>query len=159
MMLLKSSNFIFVLICFLGLQACSKSLLVKNVDYSQRIESVLQPDSNGVVNDVRYGITYSIMPIQYEEFNDSSSVLISEVRMIRNNQGFYFITANKFKHVYVMEPKKGYLMLDKKILVKEDGLKYPALNARSTNIQLIEQAGNTNLILNQKGIKEVEEQS
>ena len=58
-----------------------------------------------------------------------------------------------------MEPKRGSLILEKKILVKEDGLSFPALNARKSNIQLVELSGDTKVLLNQNGITKMEKQS
>ncbi len=152
MTILKKSTLAFVLLSTFFLQACNKSLVVKNVNYAQQIESVLIPDSEGNVTDLRHGLSYSILPFQFEEFNDSSSVMISEVRMIRNHQGYYFITADKFKHVYVMAPKRGEFKLEKKILVDADGLLSPAFNWRDPVVQLIDETNNVAILLNENGI-------
>ena len=147
---LQKTSLAFVVLGVLFLQACNKSLVVKNVNYAQQIESVLIPDAEGNVTDIR--LSYSILPFQYEEFEDTTSVQVSEVRMIRNNQGYYFITADKFKHVYVMAPKKGELKLEKKILVDEEGLYSPAFNWREPVVQLIDDSNNMVILLNEKGI-------
>ncbi|MFV1885508.1 MAG: hypothetical protein ACMZ7B_13545 [Balneola sp.] len=152
MTILRKSTLAFVLLTTFFLQACNKSLVVKNVNYAQQIESVLIPDENGNITDVRYGLSYSILPFQYEEFRDTTSVMVSEVRMIRNHQGYYFITADKFKHVYVMSPKRGELKLEKKILVDEDGLLSPAFNWREPVVQLIDNSNDMVILLNEKGI-------
>jgi len=141
----------FVVIGVLFIQACTKSLVIKNVDYAQKIESVLTPDSDGNISDIRYGISFSILPFQFEEFKDSSSVQISEIRMIRNNLGYYFITAESFKNVYVMAPNKGELKLEKKIQVNENGLYSPVFNLRVSVVELIENSKNI-ILLNEKGI-------
>ncbi|MEQ9266052.1 MAG: hypothetical protein RLN81_12560 [Balneolaceae bacterium] len=148
----------FLLISFGFLQACNKSFVVKNVNYAQHIESVLTPDSNGVVEDVRYGLSYSILPFQFEEFQDSSKVMISEVRMMRNSDGFYFITADRFKNVYVMKPQKGELKLEKKILVSESGLASPVFNWRKPVVQLIDKVSAETYLLNEKGIYIIKEE-
>ncbi len=140
-----------VVLGVLFLQACNKSLVIKNVNYAQKIESVLIPDSEGKVSDIRYGISFSILPFQFEEFKDSSSVQISEIRIIRNNLGYYFITADNFKNVYVMTPKKGQLKLEKKIQVNENGLFSPVFNWRVYAVELIENSNNV-ILLNEKGI-------
>ncbi len=140
-----------VVLGVLFLQACNKSLVIKNVNYAQKIESVLIPDSKGKVSDIRYGISFSILPFQFEEFKDSSSVQISEIRMIRNNLGYYFITADNFKNVYVMTPIKGQLKLEKKIQVNENGLFSPVFNWRVSEVELIENSNNV-ILLNEKGI-------
>ncbi|GAB5408843.1 MAG: hypothetical protein BalsKO_12080 [Balneolaceae bacterium] len=148
----QKTTLAFVVLGIFFLQACNKSLVVKNVNYAQQIESVLIPDSDGTVTDVRHGISYSILPFQYEEFQDSSTIQLTEVRMIRNDQGFYFITADKFKHVYVMAPKKGELKLLKKIFVDEAGLYSPAFNWRESVVQLINNSTEVVILLNEKGI-------
>ena len=141
---------LFVLVV-LFLHACNKSLVIKNVNYAQLIESVLIPDSEGKISDIRYGISFSILPLQFEEFKDSSSVKITEIRMIRNNLGYYFITADSFKNVYVMAPNNGLLKLEKKILVNENGLFSPVFNWRFSAVELIENTDNV-ILLNEKGI-------
>lgn len=141
--------FLAILIITVG---CNNSLVVKNVDYSHPIETVLQPDEQGNVHDIRHGLSYSILPFQYEEFQDSSSVSVSEVRMIRNAEGYYFITANNFRHVYVMKPGKGELELKRKILITENGLEAPAFNWRAPIVQLLDQSTKQVYLLNDKGI-------
>ncbi len=144
---------LFVLVAgALVFQGCNKSLVVKNVNYAQQLETVLVPDSNGDVKDVRHGISYSILPFQFEEFQDTSSVQVTEVRMIRNSDGYYFITADRFKHVYVMAPKQGELKLKKKILVDEQGLLSPAFNWRVPNVQLVNRQTNEVFLMDEEGL-------
>ena len=102
----------FVLVLFFG-TAC-KTFVVKNVNYAQQVESVLTPDEQGEVKDTRYGVAFNILPFQFQELNDSSSVMVDKVRLIRNSKGFYFITADGFSSVYVMEPIKSGLKLKEK---------------------------------------------
>ncbi len=128
---------VLIAISALLFSGCNKAIVIKNVNYTQQVESVLTPNNMGEVSDVRYGISYSILPLQYQEFRDSSIVLVDEVRMIRNANGFYFITADGFKHVYVASPGNGEFKIVKKILVSEDGLEDPALNWRNPAVQLI----------------------
>ena len=52
------------------------------------------------------------------------------IRVIRNRQGHYFVTAPLFKHVYVFSPGVERLKLSRKILVDADGMKRPAFNQR-----------------------------
>ena len=85
---------LFVFMAVLLFASACKTFEVKNVNYAQQVESVLTPTDNGDVTDSRYGIAFNILPFQYEEMKDSSSVLVDEVRLIRNQNGFYFITAD-----------------------------------------------------------------
>jgi len=153
----KFSLFVFAAV-FLFTSAC-KTFEVQNVNYAQQVESVLEPSQNGQVTDSRYGISFNILPFQYQEMEDSSSVLINEVRLIRNQNGYYFITANGFSNVYVMEPIENGLKLKEKIKISESGLIKPAFNLRSPFVQLIDTETSETYTLNEKGIKKAEKQS
>lgn len=116
---------------------CKQSMVISKVDYSQSIESVLTPNEEGIVKDVKHGLTFNTKPLQYVETKDTSSVTIEEVRYIRGQKGYYYITAQNFKNVYVMSPDKGQLVLEQKLAVSENGLEKPAFNQRSSYVQLI----------------------
>ncbi|MDZ7806869.1 MAG: hypothetical protein U5K71_07115 [Gracilimonas sp.] len=140
--------------------ACN-SFVVENVDYSQQLESVLVPDENGNVTDVRHGISFNVNALKEQEFGASDSTKqIREIRLIRNADGFYFITANQFTNVYVMEPGKGSLKLKNKIKVSESPLEDPAFNLRTSGVQLVMRDTNEVVEMNERGIlKNKEEQS
>ncbi|NIT61251.1 MAG: hypothetical protein GWN00_35120, partial [Aliifodinibius sp.] len=99
------------------LTGCKQSMVISKVDYSQSIESVLQPDDEGTVTDPQHGITFNIKPIQYAETQDTSSVTTNQVRYIRGQEGYYYITAPDYKNVYVMAPEKGKLVLKETLKV------------------------------------------
>jgi hypothetical protein len=133
--------------------AC-KTFVVKDVNYSHQIESVLTPDEDGTVTDVRHGITFNVSHFHKKEFGETDSThQIEKVRLIRNAEGFYFITANQFKNVYVMEPGNGSLKLKKKIKVSEEGIAQPAFNMRDGVVQLVKVETNEVISLNENGIK------
>ncbi len=136
--------------------AC-KTFVVKNVNYAHQIESVLTPDSDGIVHDKRHGITFNVKPFQKQEFGETDSTAIEEVRLIRNDKGFYFITANQFKHVYVMKPIEKGMKLEKKIKVSEEGIANPAFNMREGIVQLVKVEANEMVMLNEEGIKKQKE--
>ncbi|MFP8488288.1 hypothetical protein ACKGJO_04240 [Gracilimonas sp. Q87] len=138
--------------------ACN-SFVVENVDYSQQLESVLVPDENGKITDVRHGISFNVKSFKEQEFGASdSSKQIREIRLIRNADGFYFITADQFKNVYVMEPGKGSLKLKNKINVSESPLQDPAFNLRTSGVQLVMRDTNKTIKMNETGILENEEE-
>jgi len=65
----------------------------------------------------------------FEETKDSvQHVSGIELRVIRDMDGYYYMTAPKFKNVYVFASDEGKLKLEKKILVSETGLASPAFN-------------------------------
>lgn len=150
-----TSAIILIAFSLLG-SACKSSFVVSHVDYSQPIESVLQPDAEGLVHDIRYGISFNVLPFQYQELEDSSSVIIDEIRLIRNTEGYYFITARQFNHVYVMEPGQGELKMKKKIKVAENGLLSPAFNMRGAVVELVELESHQTFALSAEGIQEQE---
>lgn len=158
---MKSKSYIpiFLLASFLlAATACNK-FVVENVNYSQQIESVLIPDENGNVHDVRHGITFNVEPFKAQEFGEEDNTTqIQEVRLIRNAEGYYFITAEKFKHVYVMQPGKSKLKLKNKIKVSEERLNAPAFNLRDATVQLVKTDTDEILTLNENGLQESKEE-
>lgn len=153
----KTTLITFLAVLMLTGTAC-RTFVVEDVNYSQQIESVLHPDENGNVEDIRHGISFNVNPFLEQEFGEQDSVKITEVRLIRNEKGFYFITANHFKHVYVMKPAESKLKLENKIKVSESGLTSAAFNLRSPFVQLIDQQQGEVLTLNEDGIKNTQEE-
>ena len=92
--------------------------------------------------------------IFYEEFNDSSAYKNKEVRVLRNMNGYYFITSDKFKNVYVFEADDGALVLENKIFISESGIENPALNQRKPFVELI--YGDKSINLTSEGIDRIE---
>jgi hypothetical protein len=129
--------------------ACGPSLVLTDVDYSQPIESSLTPNSDNVVNDQRYAISFNIAPILEDE-NVSS---VSEIRLIRNNKGYYFVTASGFEHVYVFEPAESELKLKRKIEITSQGLGQPAFNQRGDYIEVVDRATGDTYRVNEEGIR------
>ncbi|WP_211359343.1 hypothetical protein [Fodinibius salinus] len=132
--LTTTSTLLLMALLFMG---CKQSMVISKVDYSQSIESVLKPDEEGVVKDAKHGLSFNIKPLQYAETRDTSSVTTEQVRYIRGQKGFYYITAPNYKNVYVMEAQKGSLKLKKKLSVSEKGVSRPAFNQRGEYIQLV----------------------
>lgn len=125
---------LFSLVILLGVSACGSSLILENVDYSQPVESVLEPDSDQIVHDQRNAVKFSIAPLLAEENMEETN----EIRMIRNRSGFYFVTASGFNNVYVFAPGESTLELVEKVFITESGLSQPAFNQRGTHIELID---------------------
>lgn len=145
-----ASLLLIVAVAFTG---CKQSMVISKVDYSQSIESVLTPNEQGIVKDEQHGLSFSIMPLQYAETQDTSSVTTNEVRYIRGKEGFYYITAPDYKNVYVMAPEEGTLKLKKKLLISENGLKEPAFNQRTSHIQLLNRASGDTWKLNPENVE------
>jgi len=117
---------------------CKQSMVINKVDYSQPIESVVSPNEEGMVVDQRYGLKFNIMPLQYAETQDTSSVTTTQVRFIRGQSGLYYLTAPTYQHVYVMAPEKNQLKFEKKYKLGQVGIAKPAFNQRGDFIQLVD---------------------
>jgi hypothetical protein len=131
--------------------ACS-SLTLQSANFAWPIESVLPVNSDGNVVDQRYSIEFNTRPLFFEEYQDSSAYMDKEIRLIRDHQGYYYMTANEFKNVYVFQAEEGKLILENKIAISESGIVKPAFNQRNTYIELID-ANNKILSLTHQGIE------
>jgi len=138
-------------ILLLFITAACSVLTLQPANFSWPIESVLPVDDNGKVIEDRYSIEVNTVGLFFEEFQDSLSYKGKEVRMIRDNQGFYFITASNFKNVYVFKVDEGKLVLENKIFISEFGLQTPAFNQRDPYIELVD--GTSKMNLTHKGIE------
>ncbi len=141
-------------VLLLVVAGCSSSLVIRDVNYAEPVEAVLFPNKNGVVEDIRGGISFNILPLQYAETQDTSSVTTEQIRMIRGREGFYYITAPGYTNVYVMAPEKNSLKLQKKIKINEQGITEPAFNQRDTHVQLLNRKTNDTYMLSAQGLAE-----
>lgn len=125
--------------------ACSS--YIPYVDYSQPFESAVAPDANHYIQDARYGITFSVQPLLRRENMEAAD----EVYLIRNNMGYYFVTAPGFSHVYVLEPRPGELKIDNEIELSGNGLGQPGFNQRRDHIEVIDRATGEVYRINENG--------
>ena len=130
--------------------ACSV-LTLQPANFSWPLESILPVDDNGNISEDRYSIEVNTVGMFFEEFQDSLSYKSKEVRMIRDNQGFYFLTSTNFKNVYVFKVDEGKLVQENKIFISEFGLQTPAFNQRDPYIELVD--GTNKMNLTYKGIE------
>jgi hypothetical protein len=134
---MKHIKLFLVFSSFTLLVACT-SLLLEPAQFSWPIESVLKVDKDGFVKEERHSINFNTKALFFDETQDSLSYAGKNLHLIRNNEGFYFMTANDFKNVYVFSVQKNAFILQNKILVKETGLINPAFNQRSSFIELLD---------------------
>jgi len=146
---MKSLGLFFIVFLIAG---CSP-LMLKPADFSWPIESELKVNSNGMVQEDRYSISFSVKPLFYEETKDSMNISNRTIRLIRDESGLYFITAPHFKNVYVFSQSDGGLSLEKAIPVSVDGLSSPAFNQRAPYVELIN-GKDKPIMLTKDGIKE-----
>jgi hypothetical protein len=132
--------------------ACSV-LTLQPANFAWPLESVLPVDDNGKISEDRYSLEFNTVGLFFEELQDSLSYKGKEIRLIRDNQGFYFMTANNFKNVYVFKAYEGKLTLENKIYISEFGLQTPAFNQRDPYIELVD--GTNKMNLTYKGVEGV----
>lgn len=127
------------------------TLILKPADFSWPIENAIKVDEKGFIKEERHTFSINVKPIFFEEHKDSNLALGKEIRIIRSQAGYYFITASNFKNIYVMLPVEGGMKLFKKILISEtEPLIQPAFNQKSPYIELID--GQKKYLLNHNGI-------
>lgn len=129
--------------------ACS-SLKLSPAEFSWPIESVQKIDKDGFVKEDRYSISFNTKALFMEEMQDSMAYQGKDLRIIRNKDGYYFITSKGFKNVYIFQPAEASLQLKEKVLVNENGLNNPFLNQRNPYIELVD--GDFKIYLTSEGI-------
>ena len=143
-------QFVILSLVLLSLAAACSVLTLQPANFSWPLESVLPVDNEGNVVEDRHSVEFNAFGLFYDEFQDSLAYMDKEIRMIRDNQGLYFITASKFKNVYVFRANEGTLELNKKIFISDFGIDKPAFNQRNPYIELID--GEKKINLTSEGI-------
>ncbi len=129
---------LFLILSSITLLAACSSLRLEPAQFGWPIESVLKIDNDGFVKEDRHSINFNTKEMFFEETQDTLSYAGKSMRMIRNNEGFYFMTSTNFKNVYVFTVDKNAFSLENKIEINETGLTNPAFNQRSQFIELID---------------------
>ncbi len=127
----------FLTLLLIILTGCS-TLTLEPASFGWPLESVVTPDENGFIVIDRYSTKVKIANLFFEETENLSAYNGNEVRVIRNSNGYYFLTAKGFKHVYVFEAENGKMEMESKILISENGLNNPAFNQRDPFIELVD---------------------
>lgn len=128
-----------ILLVFAGIiiTSCS-TLTLTPAEFGWPIEGVLKVDNKGFVKEDRGAILFDTKALFLEEMQDSLGYAGKTLRVIRNHEGFYFMTAVDFKNVYVFGVDKNSFVLENKIEINETGLKNPAFNQRKPFVELID---------------------
>lgn len=137
------------LIVFWG---CS-SIVLKPADYAWPLESVLTVDTDGVISEGRYTFNINLKEMFFAEYGSYVEMADSDVRIIRDYLGYYYIAAVGFKNVYVFYEVEGGMQLETSIEIPDSGtLTKPAFNQRSPYIELLN--GDNKYLLSKDGIAE-----
>lgn len=131
------SKLFLIIISIAILSSCS-SLTLAPAEFYWPLESVLKIDNYGFVKEDRYSVSVNIKNLFLEETQDSLGYAGKTIRLIRNSEGFYFMTAIGFKNVYVFSVDKNAFSLENIIQINEAGLKNPAFNQRKPLIELLD---------------------
>jgi hypothetical protein len=138
------------------LVGCS-SLILKPVYFAWPVESVVNVDNNGNAKVDRYSISFNAQALFLKETGDTLGYQNQKLRIIRNSNGYYFMTANNFKNVYVFSAKDGNFHQYEKIGITDStGMQDPAFNQRPPFIELTYNS-NQKVNLTEDGIKKLEE--
>jgi len=125
------------IIIFSLITGCAQITLEPS-DFAWPIESVLDIDDDGMIQENRYSFSTNVKSLFIEETQDSSAFLKSSVRIIRDTKGYYYLIANGFKNVYLFNAVDGKLVLINSYLISEFGLDLPAFNQRKPYVELLE---------------------
>ncbi len=135
----------------LSLFGCS-SLVLQPADFSWPVESVLKSDAVGMVAENRFAVSFSITELVLRERGESQSAAGVTVRVIRDREGYYYVTAPQFKNVYVFTAVDGTMKQCRKIEIGETEMTDPKFNQRDAFIELVN--GPAKLALTKDGILE-----
>jgi len=129
---------------------CS-SLTLEPASFAWPIESVITTGDSGNIFIERFSIEFNAANLFRAEFGETTEIANKELRVIRDQLGYYVVTSPGFMNVYVFEVDNGALVQVNKIFISKEGIVNPALNQRSPHIELI--SNGVSHLLNSKGLK------
>ncbi len=127
---------IFIVAIAASLFGCS-SLVLQPADFSWPVESILKADSKGMVSETRFAVSFSVAQLVAAELGDTQKAAGVTVRLIRDREGFYYITAPRFTHVYVFTSGDGGMKQYRKIEIGNTPMSDPKFNQRENSIELL----------------------
>ncbi len=132
--------------------SCTPSLVLRPVDYAWNLESVLKVDKDMYVKGAPKTLGFNVYELfKAEKIDLKISEDGREVRLIRDNLGYFYIIAEGFTNVYVFRTGENSLDLFRKITIDKDGVNKPRLNFREPNVQLLYNNGK-DIMMDNKGI-------
>lgn len=137
-------------VLLMSLSACGSKMVIQNVDFAQPLEIVMEADAQANVSDVRSGLAFNLSAVLEKENITPSDFAGTAVRMIRNRDGFYFLTAPGFRHVFILESGERELREAELVRIPGERLQNPVFNQRSPLIQLVD--GERTFSLNSSGL-------
>lgn len=144
---MKTKSLLFLASLFI-LSACS-SVTLSPANFAWPIENVVTTDGDGNVIIDRYSTEFNAANLFKAEFGDSTNVANKQIRIIRDQLGYYVMTAKGFMNVYVFEIDNGTFTLANKVFVTKEGLNNPAFNQRQPYIEVLD--GDNKYVIGTKG--------
>jgi hypothetical protein len=141
----------FLLLLFIP--ACS-TVTLENANFAWPVEAVLTVNSMNMIEEGRYAFVVNVGPLAEAEFQDSTALRGKTLRIIRNAQGYYFLTGPRFKKVYIFRAGEGSFDGVTAIKVSETGLNQPALNQRHPFIELLDGSAPAHYLTNSDFLQE-----
>lgn len=141
----KLTRYSLLALLLFAVSACGSKMVIQNVDFAHPLEIVMEADAQANVSDVRTGLAFNLSSILEKENISRSDFAGTAVRMIRNRDGYYFLTAPGFRHVFILESKTRELKEVEIVRIPGDRLQNPAFNQRSPLIQLVDGERSFNL--------------
>jgi hypothetical protein len=134
---------------------CS-SFKIENVTYGWAAEYIAAPEDNGNFIVPKHSMNFNLTKIfQEEKITDPPSKF--NVHIIRDDEGYYYITADKFVYVWVFETREKILKLYEKLNLQENKpLNDPKFNEQKPYIKLFTK-DSKEFILNKDGVVKKEE--
>ncbi len=117
---------------------CS-SLQLQPADFSWAAEEVVQIGQQGTVDAKRYSVSFNITALLAKEFgaDQTAAKNTTEIRLIRDKAGFYYITGKNFKNVYVLVQSEGALAVNNTLTISaEKGMDDPKFDQKDSYIEL-----------------------
>ena len=136
-------------VAILALAGCSTLTLAPS-DFAWPVMSEVTADKSGTVKEERYHLSFNIKPLLFQELKDSVNVAGKTLSIIRDRQGFYFVTGPRFKNVYVFQHTSEGLGLVSTIAVHPSGLSGPEFEQRPPHIRL--RSGRESWLLTRNGV-------
>jgi hypothetical protein len=148
----KTKLFLAALFFAAILSACS-TIVLKPVNYAWPVENVVPVASDFNIAVPRYSLTINIKPILKEEkLIKNNSPIVNQIRLIRDDKGYFYLTGELFKNVYVITAEEGEMEVENKIFISNKGMVSPAMNYRNGYIELLLNDGKKILKINNDGI-------
>ena len=122
----------------LAMIGCS-SLQLQPADFSWAAEEIVEVGTKGMVDAKRYSVAFTVTPLLAKEFAADSVAAknTTEIRLIRDKAGFYYLTGKKFKNVYVLTQSDGALAVSSTIVISaEKAMDDPKFDQKDSYIEL-----------------------